>query len=208
MSKCYIVGAGDFTKPEAIIDGDLIIAADGGFDHLRAVGIEPHLFVGDMDSLKTALPDGLEKITFPERKDYTDMHLAFLEGKKRGYSDFEIYGGTGGRGDHTFANISLLLKISEEGCRGKLVTEDEIYTVIKNESLTVIGEAGKYISVFAIGGRAEGVTIKGLDYEVENVTLTPDFPLGVSNKFTEKSSEISVKNGALLIIYQTALSVT
>ena len=202
MSKCYIVGAGDFTRPQGIVEGDLVIAADGGFDHLRKAKIEPHLFVGDMDSLASKLPEGLEKITFPERKDYTDMHLAFLEGKRRGYQDFEIYGGTGGRGDHTFANISLLLAIAEDGCRGKLVTEEEIYTVIKNDSLTLKGEANKYVSVFAIGEKAEGVTIKGLDYEVNDVTLTPDFPLGVSNRFTEKRAEISVKNGSLLVIYQ------
>lgn len=202
MKKCIIIGAGDFSAPTEINEGDLIIAADGGYDHARAEGITPHLFIGDMDSLLSPLPNDLEKITFPERKDYTDMYLSYLEGKARGYREFEIYGGTGGRGDHTFANISLLLAIAEDGNLGRMITESEIYTVIKNGAISLKGEKDSYISVFAIGGVAEGVTLKGLDYEVENVTLTPDFPLGVSNKFTGKEAEISVKNGALLVIYQ------
>ena len=208
MKKCIIIGAGDFTAPAHVEKDDLIIVADGGFDHAVAAGIRPNLFVGDMDSLRSPLPSDLEKITFPQRKDYTDMHLAYLEGMERGYHEFEIYGGTGGRGDHTFANISLLLKIAEDGNLGRMVTEGEVYTVIKNGGISLEGKKDSYISVFAIGGVADGVTIKGLDYEVENVNLTPDFPLGVSNRFTENIAEISVNNGTLLIIYQTALSVT
>lgn len=202
MRKCIIIGAGDFTRPEKIEKGDLVIAADGGYDHAIRAGITPHLFIGDMDSLTTTLPDDLEKKAFPERKDYTDMHLSYLEGKERGCTDFEIYGGTGGRSDHTFANISLLLAMAEDGCRGSMISDSEIYTVIQNGSLSISGKSGNYISVFAIGGAANGVSIKGLDYEVENVILTPDFPLGVSNRFLEKTAEISVKSGALLIIYQ------
>ena len=201
MSKCIIIGAGDFSAPNAINEGDLIIVADGGYDHAVSAKIAPHLFIGDMDSLRSHLPSDLEKITFPERKDYTDMHLAYLEGKRRGYNEFEIYGGTGGRGDHTFANVSLLLAMANDECVGRMIAHGEVYTVIKN-SLTVSGEAGKYISVFAIGGSAEGVTIKGLDYEVDGVTLAPDFPLGVSNRFIGKTAEISVKDGSLLVIYQ------
>lgn len=202
MRKCIIIGAGEFSAPKAINEDDLIIAADGGYDHARAAGISPHLFIGDMDSIVSSLPENIEKITFPERKDYTDMHLSYLEGKKRGCLEFEIYGGTGGRSDHTFANISLLLGIAEDGLYGSMISQSEVCTVIKNKSLTISGKAGKYISVFAIGGIATGVTIKGLDYEVSDVTLTPDFPLGVSNKFTDNIAEISVISGALLVIYQ------
>ena len=202
MSKCIIIGAGDFTYPKSIEKSNFIIAADGGYDHAVKAGIVPHLFIGDMDSLTATLPENLEKKTFPERKDYTDMQLSYMEGKARGYRDFEIYGGMGGRSDHTFANISLLLKIAEDGCNASMISRGEIYTVVNNSSLAVEGKAGNYISVFAIGGDAKGVGIKGLDYEVENVVLTPSFPLGVSNRFTEKEAKISVKNGALLIIYQ------
>ena len=80
MKKCIIIGAGDFTLPEGICAEDFVIAADGGYDHARAACIEPSIFVGDMDSLTTLLPENIEKITFPARKDYTDMHLSYLEG--------------------------------------------------------------------------------------------------------------------------------
>ena len=202
MKKCIIIGAGDFTLPGEISCEDLVIAADGGYNHAKAAGIEPKLFVGEMDSITISLPENIEKITFPERKDYTDMNLAYLEGRARGYENFEIYGGTGGRSDHTFANISLLLKIAEDGCLGNMISDREIYTVIKNGKINLTGTFGKYISIFALGGEAHGVCLKGLDYEVENVTLTPDFPLGVSNKFTSREAEISVNNGALLVIYE------
>ena len=105
MSTCYIVGAGDFYGELSPRDGDIIIAADGGYDTLKKLGIEPDLLLGDMDSL-TEVPRALEKLVYPVRKDETDTHLAYLEGVRRGYTDFVIYGGVGGRDDHTFANYS------------------------------------------------------------------------------------------------------
>ena len=57
------------------------------------------------------------------------------------------------------------------------------------------------ISVFAQGGDAEGVTIRGLYYSLERGNLSCGFPLGVSNRFTGEEAEISVEKGSLLIIW-------
>ena len=57
------------------------------------------------------------------------------------------------------------------------------------------------ISVFSLSDISEGVSIKGLKYGLENADLTNLFPLGVSNEFCGKPSEITVKSGLLLIIY-------
>ena len=50
---CWIVGAGSFDgflgKPE---QGDLLIAADGGYQYLKQLGIEPQVLMGDFDSLR------------------------------------------------------------------------------------------------------------------------------------------------------------
>ena len=69
-----------------------------------------------MDSLsKDPIPFHVDTITFPPQKDDTDMCLAAKEGFEHGYDTFLIYGGTGGRMDHTLSNIQLLSWIANHG---------------------------------------------------------------------------------------------
>ena len=50
--RCYIVGAGDNRATSFLpVEGDLVIAADGGLEILQKLGITPHLILGDFDSL-------------------------------------------------------------------------------------------------------------------------------------------------------------
>lgn len=199
MKACYIVGAGDFYGSFSPKSDDLVIAADGGYESLKSLGIRCDLVIGDMDSLLN-IPSGIEIIRHPVEKDETDMHLAYLEGKKRGYTHFEIYGGVGGRADHTFANYCLLTYIKCDGNTAVLYDKKSTATAIRNEVTRVTGKAGSSISIFAFGGVALGVSIKGLYYELSDGELSPEFPLGVSNHFTDSVAEIGVKDGTLLII--------
>lgn len=198
MKRCYIIGAGEFYGTISPNEDDLVIAADGGLDTLTSLGISPDIFLGDMDSVNTDFNG--ETIRFPVKKDETDSFLAYCEGAKRGYSDFVIFGGTGGREDHTFANLSLLLYAKERGHTMKLVGKKNESFVIKNESVTISGEVGLHFSAFAFGGIAEGVCINGLEYSADNITLTPEFPLAVSNRFIGSDATVSVRDGALLIM--------
>ena len=199
MKICYIVGAGDFDTVFTPSEEDLVIAADGGYDHLTKSGIRCDLFLGDFDSARV-MPSGVETMRFPVEKDETDMHLAYLEGYKRGYRHFRLYGGTGGRCDHTFANYSLLLYGKKQGCEVSLVDSGSECFAIRNEKIALSPRENTNLSVFAIGGEAEGVSICGAYYSCEDVTLTPDFPLGVSNSFKGEPVLIEVKRGALLIM--------
>lgn len=203
MNKCYLVGAGDFVLDAFPDSSDLVIAADGGYDSLLAAGIKPDLIIGDMDSLKSEkTPHGIEVISFPVKKDETDMLLGYIEGARRGYSEFVILGGTGGREDHTFANYALLLYVKERGHSATLVGRESNATVLKNEAALFRGKRGSRISVFAFGASAEGVFIDGLLYEASGVTLSPAFPRGVSNSFVGCDGHIRVENGALLVIFE------
>ena len=199
MGICYIVGAGEFYGSFKPCGDDLVIAADGGYESLTKRNIRCDVLIGDMDSLEK-IPSGPEILRHRVEKDETDMHLAYLEGQKRGYTEFMLYGGVGGRPDHTFANYCLLSYIKENGGCARLIDNGYIAYVIKNESVHVTGNEGDGISVFAFGGDAYGISVKGLYYELDSGTLTPSFPLGVSNHFTEKEGVISVRDGMLLII--------
>jgi len=199
MSICYIVGAGEFYGSFKPSKDDLVIAADGGYESLQKLGIRCDVLIGDMDSIKK-IPGGVEILRHKVEKDETDMHLAYLEGRRRGYSEFMLYGGVGGRPDHTFANYCLLSYIKENGGSARLIDNGYVAYIIRNELTRVTGNAGDGISVFAFGKDAYGVSVKGLYYELDSGTLTQSFPLGVSNHFTDKECVIGVKDGTLLII--------
>ena len=201
MKKCVILCAGGFDglleKPGK---DDYLIAADGGYRHAQSLGITPDCILGDFDSLGF-VPEGAK--VFPVEKEDTDAMLAVRHGLSLGFTEFVIYGSLDGdRLDHTVANLQTLLFLAERGATGSLVGNTQIATVVKNSALSMSARSEGILSVFAMGGKAKGVNIKGLQYEVENATLTPDFPLGVSNHWAGKPALISVEDGTLLVIFE------
>ena len=134
-------------------------------------------------------------------KDDTDTLLAVKTGIERGYTEFVIYGGVGGRPDHTFANYQTLCYISRRGGKGFLCFNGYTACCITNSKINFSGGDGT-VSVFAMSGKALGVTLEGVLYPLENAELDYSFPLGVSNEFTESPAEIGVTSGTLLIIWQ------
>ena len=201
MSVCCIIGAGDCPifdfKKNA---GDLIIAADGGYTHLRKYNVVPDIVIGDFDSLGY-IPDDIDIIKLPVEKDITDMLAAVNVGIEKGYSSFYIFGGCGGRIDHTLSNLQLITSIAEKGMKVILKDQNTVITAIHNGKITLDKSNKGYISVISHSDVSTGVTIKGLKYPLENDELTNRFPLGVSNAFKGDEAEISVENGTLLIIY-------
>ena len=128
--------------------------------------------------------------------------LAVKKGLELGCGEFLLYGSLDGpRLDHTVANFQTLQYLADRGATGYLVGKDHIVTVVKNGGISFAPTATGILSVFCMGENARGVTLTGLQYPLENGTLTPGFPLGVSNHFTGKQAEILVKNGSLLIIF-------
>lgn len=198
---CYIVGAGEnYGTHFSPCADDLVIAADAGFQVLEQNGINMDLVIGDFDSL-SYVPKHANVRALNREKDDTDMRAAVLEGLKAGYETFHIYGGTGGRIEHTIANMQLLAELSSGGKRGFLFGRDYIITALTNGTFVFPDHVSGYVSVFAHSDRAEGVWLKGLKYELQDAVLSNRYPLGVSNEFIGKESSISVKNGTLLIVF-------
>ncbi len=201
MGICYIIGAGDCENLNINKNnGDLIIAADGGLKHLENAGIEPDIIIGDFDSLGR-IPDAENVIKLNPVKDITDMNAAAEIGIEKDYSEFHIFGGCGGRIDHTLANIQLAVSLAEKKMKVFIYNGETVITVVCNESISFSEDYKGYISVFSHSDECTGITIKGLKYTLENATLKNSFPLGVSNEFIGCKSEITVDNGTALIVY-------
>ncbi len=200
MPTCYLIGAGDFT-PRGLTPhpGDLLIAADGGYRSLEKMGLKPDLLVGDFDSLGFR-PQDVPILTFPVEKDDTDMGLALAEGWTRGYRSFALYGADGGRLDHTVANLQLLGGASARGAQVRMAcTASDWWAVTDGVLALPPRPEGTVVSVFCHGTRAQGVTLRGLQYPLLDATLTCDRPLGVSNAYRATQASVTVARGTLLV---------
>ena len=199
---CRLIGAGDCGRLEQPGPGDLVIAADGGLLHARRLGVRADLAVGDFDSLGF-VPEGIPVFRHPVMKDDTDMMLAVRLGLERGYRRFLIFGGLGGRLDHTLANLQTLAFISRSGAAGVLVGDDCCLTAVGAGREARFGaEAEGTVSVFSLAEESRGVNETGLLYTLDEGTLRGDFPLGVSNAFTGRPAAVSVREGMLAVYWQ------
>lgn len=198
---CYIVGSMKMGA-EAFMpkEGDLVIAADGGYNNLKKNNIKPDILLGDFDSIGE-VPQDENIIRLPIEKNDTDTFYAVKLGLKKGYKKFVIYGGTGGRLDHTIANIQILAFLEGKKCTGYLIGNGTIITVIKDRKIMFSADHKGVISVFCYGGMASGVSLKGLKYPLLNYTMRNTVPLGVSNQFIGKDSSVEVRDGMLIVIW-------
>ena len=200
MKTCVIFCAAEFSGLlNPIGPDDLVIAADGGLRHTQALGIRPDVILGDFDSLGYIPEEGQ---VFPVEKDDTDSMLAIRLGLERGYTDFRIYGALAGpRLDHTMANFQTLAFLAAHGARGWLIGRDYIVTVASRETLIFSDSARGILSCFCLGADIQNLTIQGLQYPLEQGTLSASFPLGVSNHFLGQEGRISLGDGLLLVLW-------
>ena len=199
--KCIIVGAGDFNA--AVFNsshGDYIIAADGGYDYLTSIGCTPDVVIGDFDS-RDGVPDHPNVIKLNKIKDETDMIAAVNLGLERDYREFHIYGAAGGRLDHTLANIQTIAYLSKKQCSAYIYGDNYIITALTDGTITFDKSYTGMISIFSHDTAVSGVTLTGLKYPLDNVTLTNTFPLGISNEFTGTEASVTVNHGTVIILY-------
>ncbi len=207
MKRCVIITAFldcDIAEIYKKDKNDYIICADGGITIAEKNAICPDLVLGDLDSVKS-----VDKkycfIKYPKEKDDTDTLLCLKYGIKKGFKDFLIIGGIGGRFDHTVSNLQTLAYGKEKNIKVKIVSKDVFCTMIKDgESFELQKKEGFYFSVFAYSDLCEGVTIKGAKYELKKAELKNTFPLGVSNEFKQDKAVISVSKGKLMILASRA----
>ena len=184
---------------------ELIIAVDGGANHLYRLGIMPNYILGDLDSIEDDIREYYEASDvvfkkFPTKKDETDAELAVWLVEEVGLLGIDIYAALGGRIDHELANIQLLYYILDRGMYPRIISEHEEIYILKNDEMTLKGNIGDIVSILPIRGDARGITLVNMEYSVEELDLKYSVTRGISNVMVAQDAYINVRDGCLLVI--------
>lgn len=185
---------------------DLIIAADGGALHCRALGLKPHVVIGDFDSineedLRAFEADGALLIRHPTHKDETDLELAFQYAQGQGCQEILLVAALGERWDMSLSNILLAAHSPYQNLQVRLVENDqELQLLHSGESLSLEGQPGDTLSLIPLSSEAQGITTQGLEYPLENEDLMFGSARGISNVFTSSTATISLREGLLICV--------
>ncbi|RZB30527.1 MAG: thiamine pyrophosphokinase [Desulfobacteraceae bacterium Eth-SRB1] len=199
-------------EPEAVImPDDLLIAADGGASHFKALGILPNVLIGDLDSIRSddlneLRTAGAEIIQHPSGKDQTDLELALDLAVDRGAEEILVFGALGARWDMSIANIMLLTAPEFAGVMLKFIEENQEITLLRGgEKQTFHGKKGDVLSLIPMGQDAVGITLKGLEYPLKDDALRFGATRGISNVLVENTATVYLKHGLLLCVHISLL---
>ncbi len=196
--RALIIGSGEGVNLSDAADAELIICADGGYDHAKKNGIIPNVILGDMDSVSS----NVEKeniVVYPTEKDFCDSEIAIDYALSKGADDIIMTGVTGSRLDHTLSNIHLMKRIADKGAVPCIKDEhNTLYYLCSN--LRLFGMKGKTVSIIPMSERLLGVTLSGFYYPLSNEDLYFCESRGISNVITEDTASVSVLGGYGIVI--------
>jgi thiamine pyrophosphokinase len=179
---------------------DRVIAADGGANSARRLGIVPDTIVGDCDSLtpgtRRAFPGAV--VVKILRQDNTDLEkaLGLLAGE--GIRKAVILGMTGGRIDFTLANFISFWRYAE---RMELLAAGEGWCALPVRPRRVLrlrAPRGTTVSFVPLGP-CRGVTLTGFAYPLRNAAMRTG-ETGVSNVVRRSPCSVRVERGAALLL--------
>lgn len=192
----------------AVPPGALVVAADSGLDHARALGLAVDVVVGDMDSvsaagLEAAAAAGVRVERFPEAKDATDLELALdlaLAALAPG-GRVVVLGPAGGRLDHVLGTAALLAAPRYAGVAVEARLGPARLAVVRPGAPAALsGRPGELVTLLPVHGPAIGVVTEGLLYPLRDEDLPPGTTRGVSNEMVGEAAGVSVRGGVLVAV--------
>ncbi|MFB1081155.1 thiamine diphosphokinase [Jeotgalibacillus sp. JSM ZJ347] len=183
------------------------IGVDSGTVFLMNRNIRPEYAFGDFDSVTASEMDLIRQQVNhiheePPEKDMTDMEIALNWALKKD-QPIRILGVTGGRQDHFFGNIQLLLSHPALTHPHTIRIEDEnnqltchlpgSFTVEKNDQYP-------YLSFIPFTTEVKGLTLSGVKYPLKQQLITYGMTLTLSNEIVDDFASISFADGILMMI--------
>lgn len=179
---------------------DLILAADGGAENALALGLQPSLVIGDLDSIKSETVSTLQSqgvvIRHEPSQLENDLEKCVRYAVRSSFRDLTLIGFTGRRDDQTMATISVCKKFQRQA-RFHIFTGRANIFVLPAGSYALNCHVGETISLFGFPV-VKGISTQGLQFSLQNEKLGPGSH-GVSNRATDSKVNITWQSGTLLI---------
>lgn len=188
---------------KAVASADFTIGIDGGTRTLIRLGLTPTHVTGDFDSLSEEERDALAErgaSIFPTPdQDFTDFDKALrFAFEELGATDATVFGATGGRLDHLYSVLSVLIKHARTRDVTLVDRVGEVFPLRGSLELRGADLVGRTLSLLALGP-AEGVTTTGVAWPLTGERLAPGERDGTLNVVTEETVTISCASGDLLV---------
>jgi thiamine pyrophosphokinase len=189
-------------------EDSLWLGVDKGVFTLLTAGITPNYAFGDFDSVSDQEWQRIEKRVknlrkFKPEKDETDMELALDWALRKEPEQINLFGATGGRLDHLFGNVQILLKPQLQNLTTHIeMIDQQNQLFVKGPgsyTLEQIAER-KYISFVPITPLVKGLTLDGFKYPLSNCHISQGSTLCISNELVSNFGTFSFSEGIVLVI--------
>ena len=206
-AAAWVIAGGELHPPTldaaVIHPGDIVVGVDKGIGYCLQRGIIPHILMGDFDSidpllLKDPRLKGVEKQSFPARKNSSDLELALQWLRSSDVSRVTLLAISGGRSDHHLLNWLLPLQEDWPFAIELIDASAHAQLVTPQYPLETITRVGQVVSLIPMP-QASGISTQGLEYSLAGAEMTAGSTLGLSNVASQLSIRVSVTSGQLLV---------
>lgn len=183
-----------------IEDYSLIACSDGAFHYLKKLDFpfEKLDFIsGDFDS-HSGSDDEIyqEKFIYTPDQNKTDFHKSLEIIQQRGFTNVDIYGGSGGEMDHFLGNLHTAFLFKENL---EITFYDEFSKYFFSPTNLVLNDVKNHLVSLIPFPVAENVVTRGLNWELKDENLSLTTRIGSRNFAVSENVEISFTKGDLVV---------
>lgn len=176
---------------------------DRGVYLLLEAGVTPFFTYGDFDSIsedeRRYIDERLDIDPVESEKDDTDLEIALRDLVRKEYTSIDVYGATGGRLDHLFGNVQLLLNPEFAGVRIRIIDRQNVLELLSGgEHEPVKNGAMKYVSFIPLCEDTV-LTLSGFKYPLDAARLTMGSTLTISNEFIHEKAFVKTSQPIIMI---------
>ena len=184
----------------------LLFCADSGLHLCLACGLQPHMLVGDLDSVGPKQLSRLPELRYGVEqhhsdKDESDLDLTLRALARHWQGPVDILAALGGRLDHALFNLcAVLFQGRQLGLQVRLLEPDMLVYPLENQPLELVDLVGATCSILPLGGPLEGVDLQGFRYSLRGESLGHRQTRGLSNHIEASPARIHAQSGQALVV--------